>query len=94
MVGPLPHRVFLTVLVGVMMVGCAMPPPEKPIILRRPTSDRRVVRTAPARRPPAAATAATQTTPSPAAADSVLTPEQKTDLFRQFDEYLAKPAPR
>lgn len=97
MVGPLPHRVFLTVLVGLMVVGCAVPPPEKPIILRRPLSDRRAVRTTPARRPPAAtaATAAvTQTAPSPAAPDTTLTPDQKTDLFRQFDEYLAKPASR
>ncbi len=93
MVGPLPHRVFLTILVGLMVVGCAMPPSEKPIILRRPLSDRRVVRTPATRRPPAASPAVTQTTPSPAA-DATLTPDQKTDLFRQFDEYLAKPASR
>ncbi|MGI4795665.1 MAG: hypothetical protein ACRYG8_16640 [Janthinobacterium lividum] len=94
MMGPLPHRVFLTVLVGLMMVGCAMPPPEKPIILRRPLSDRRAVRTPATRRPPAASPAVTQTAPSPAAPDATLTPDQKTALFRQFDEYLAKPAPR
>lgn len=94
MVGPLPHRVFLTVLVGLMVVGCAMPPPEKPIILRRPPSDRRAVRTTPTRRPPAASAAVTQTAPSPAVSDTPLTPDQKTDLFRQFDEYLAKPAPQ
>lgn len=92
MVTPLPLRALLTLLAGIMVFGCAVPPPEKPIILRRPQSDRRAARTAVPRRP-----AATPSVPPATAQDAsgpALTPEQKADLFRQFDQYLAAPAPR
>lgn len=94
MVEPLPHRALLTVLIGLMVFGCALPPSEKPIILRRPLSDRRAVRAPAPRRPPAAASlAGAQSTPQ-SAPDPTLTPEQKADLFRQFDRYLAEPTQR
>lgn len=90
---PLPHRALLTLLAGIMMFGCAVPPPEKPIILRRPLSDRRAARSPAPRRPSTAAQPAPQAA-TPESPEPNLTPEQKADLFRQFDQYLASPAAR
>lgn len=90
MVEPLPHRALLIVLVGLMVFGCAAPPPEKPIVLRRPFSDRRPAKTSVPRRP-AASSPAVPATPAP---DPAMTPEQKSELFRQFDRYLAQPEQR
>jgi hypothetical protein len=81
---PLPHHALLTVLVGLMVLWCAVPSPERPIILRRPLPDRRAVR-APPRRPPVA---------PQAAPDPKMAAEQEADLFRHFGQYLAEPAQR
>lgn len=95
---PLPHRALLTVIVGLLLFGCAAKPPEKPIVLRRTSLERRIPRAAVPRRPHMTIPAATPTAPkvesgSPAPAEAPpLTADQKEELFQQFDSFLAKPA--
>jgi len=69
-------------MVGILF-GCATKPPEKPIVLRRPSVVHRVSRTASAKPVPP---------PPPAASDlpEGLTPEEKNSLFEDFDRYLAR----
>lgn len=80
MTGPFPGRVLLPMWMAASVLGCAAKLPEKPIVLRPHHPKQRLVH-----QPPPAAPAEPAT----------LSPGEKENLFRDFDDYLsrnAKPA--